>query len=77
MDTATLFMNGGSQAVRIPKKFRFEGTQVIIKKIGESLILTPCDDDPWASLKHSLEMFSDDFMEDREQPEMQERDLDF
>ncbi len=74
MDTATLFMNGGSQAVRLPKKFRFEGTRVIIKKIGSSIILTSYDDDPWRSLKESLDMFPDDFMEDRNQPEMQERE---
>ncbi len=74
MDTGMLFTNGGSQAVRLPKKFRFEGTRVFIKKFGSSLILTPYDDDPWASLKESLDMFPDDFMEERNQPEMQERE---
>ena len=73
MDTATLFMNGGSQAVRLPKKFRFEGTRVLIKKFGSSLILTPYDD-IWRSFEEGLAGFSDDFMEDRAQPEMQERE---
>ena len=73
MDTGMLFMNGGSQAVRLPKKFRFEGTQVIIKKIGSSLVLTSYDD-IWRSFEEGLAMFSDDFMEDRVQPEMQERE---
>ena len=73
MDTATLFMNGGSQAVRLPKKFRFEGTRVVIKKVGSSLILTPYED-IWRSFEEGLAMFPDDFMEDRNQPEMQERE---
>jgi antitoxin VapB len=41
MTTAKLFKHGGSQAVRLPKAFRFEGTEVIIEKKGESIVLTP------------------------------------
>lgn len=75
MDTATLFMNGGSQAVRLPKKFRLPGTKVFIRKFGDSVILTPYDsEDPWRSLEEALAMFPDDFMADRNQPEMQERE---
>ncbi len=73
MDTATLFMNGGSQAVRLPKKFRLEGTRVIIKKIGHLLVLIPYDQ-VWDSFEEGLSMFPDDFMEDRAQPKMQERE---
>jgi antitoxin VapB len=35
MQTAKLFQNGESQAVRLPKSFRFEGTEVTIKQVGE------------------------------------------
>ena len=72
--TAKLFQNGQSQAVRLPKEFRFEGTQVLIRRLGEAVILLPFHH-PWSILFESLEQFSDDFMEDREQPgEQQQRE---
>jgi antitoxin VapB len=39
MDKTTLFKNGGSQAVRIPKDYRFEGDEVYIKKVPEGVLL--------------------------------------
>jgi len=39
MDTAKLFQNGQSQAVRLPKEFRFAGEEVFIKKVGHTVIL--------------------------------------
>jgi len=41
MTTAKLFKHGGSQAVRLPKAFRFKGTEVIIEKQGDTVILKP------------------------------------
>ncbi len=41
---ASLFMNGRSQAVRLPKEFRFEGTHVYARKDGNRVILFPEDD---------------------------------
>ncbi len=38
---ARLFMNGGSQAVRLPKEFRFEGTEVLVRREGKRVILEP------------------------------------
>lgn len=38
---ASLFRNGRNQAVRIPREFEFEGSEVLIRKEGNSLILTP------------------------------------
>ena len=38
---AKLFQHGGSQAVRLPKAFRFEGTEVLIEKRGTAVILRP------------------------------------
>ncbi len=74
MQTASLFQNGASQAVRIPKEFRFEGKEVLIKKVGNNLILQPiCNS--WDNLFKSLAQFSDDFMADgREQPAPQPRE---
>ena len=72
METAKLFRNGQSQAVRIPKEFRFEGTEVFIKKIGNAILLVPYRES-WQTLFDSLNQFSDDFMETRNQPEQQAR----
>lgn len=41
METAKVFMTGRSQAVRLPRKYRFEGTEVEIRREGKSVILTP------------------------------------
>ncbi len=73
MKTAKLFQNGQSQAVRLPKEFRFEGDEVYIKKSGNVIILLPMKN-PWAPLLESLDKFSDDFMTNREQPEKQNRE---
>ncbi len=76
MDTAKLFTNGRSQAVRLPKEYRFDGTEVYIKKVGETVVLIPMTES-WKTLIDSLDQFTDDFMANREQPENQERESPF
>ncbi len=44
---AKLFINGRSQAVRLPKEFRFEGDEVLIRKEGKSVILEPISKSEW------------------------------
>lgn len=73
MQPAKLFRNGQSQAVRLPKEFRFEGDEVFIKRMGNAVVLLPYRDS-WGALLESLGMFSNDFMEDREQPVRQSRE---
>lgn len=73
MKTAKLFKNGQSQAVRLPKEFRFEGDRVLIKRSGNGVLLLPLKHS-WDSLFDSLDKFSDDFMETREQPAEQARE---
>lgn len=74
MMTAKLFENGRSQAVRLPKECRFNGDEVAINKIGDIVILMP-KENKWSGFLNSLELFSDDFMNDgREQPVAQERE---
>lgn len=72
MQTAKLFQNGQSQAVRLPKEFRFQGDKVFIKRMGNAVVLLPYHDS-WQSLFDSLDQFSDDFMEQREQPDQPPR----
>ena len=63
MDTAKLFKNGRSQAVRLPKEYSFSGNEVYIKKIDGVVILIPKEKDPWQPLFDSLIRFSDDFFD--------------
>ncbi len=57
IEKAQLFMNGRSQAVRLPKIFRFDGTQVSITKIGESVVLTPLAQNRWDMMEDALAAF--------------------
>ena len=72
METAKLFQNGKSQAVRLPKEFRFKSDRVYLKKMGNAVILLPYSA-PWQSLVESLTLFSSDFMQARTQPPAQQR----
>jgi len=72
METAKLFQNGKSQAVRLPKEFRFRGDRVYIKRVGHAVVLMPYASF-WDTLLESLAHFSADFMSEREQPPWQER----
>jgi len=73
MKTAKLFQNGQSQAVRLPKEFRFEGEEVFIKKNGNVVMLIPVVHS-WDSMLGSLDKFSADFMSERNQPQQQSRE---
>lgn len=74
METAKLFQNGKSQAVRLPKEFRMPGDMVKISQKGNQVILEPLEI-TWDSLFDSLDDFPEDFMESgREQPAMQKRE---
>lgn len=55
--TTKVFVHGNSQAVRIPKQFRFSVSEVVIEKSGDAVILRPKPRDRWANLKRSLQMF--------------------
>ena len=72
MKTAKLFKNGESQAVRLPKEFRFAGDEVYIKRVGSAVVLLP-KARSWDTLLESLSKFPPDFMSEREQPPMEER----
>jgi len=73
METAKLFQNGKSQAVRLPKEFRFGSDRVYIKRVGNAVVLLPYKSS-WDTLLESLTHFSADFMNERTQPAIQERE---
>jgi antitoxin VapB len=70
MKAAKLFRNGQSQAVRLPKEFRFKDDHVFIKKSGNVVVLIPAKGS-WDILVNSLDKFSSDFMKERKQPKVQ------
>ncbi|HZG68068.1 MAG TPA: type II toxin-antitoxin system VapB family antitoxin [Herpetosiphonaceae bacterium] len=76
MRTARLFQNGQSQAVRLPKEFRFSGDRVYIKRVGSAVVLLSYEE-PWEPLIASITLFSEDFMDTREEPPQQEREAIF
>ncbi|OGK08606.1 MAG: hypothetical protein A2W80_03785 [Candidatus Riflebacteria bacterium GWC2_50_8] len=74
MQTAKLFQNGRSQAVRLPKEYQFTGKEVIIQKLGDAVLLIPREK-AWEVFLQGLAGFSEDFMKDgRDQGEDQKRD---
>jgi len=74
MMTAKVFENGGSQAVRLPKEYRFDANEVSINKIGNIVLLSP-KSDKWESVLQAIDMFSEDYMaEGRADQRAQERE---
>ena len=72
METAAIFTNGRSQAVRLPKAFRFRTRKVGIARLDDLVILAPPGKE-WDILEKSLGMFTADFMAERKQPRKAER----
>ncbi|MCI9456092.1 MAG: AbrB/MazE/SpoVT family DNA-binding domain-containing protein [Oscillospiraceae bacterium] len=74
MDTAKVFENGRSQAVRLPKKFRFNVDEVVVQQLGDAVLLAPRDS-VWKIFMDGLEGFTGDIFEDgRDQGIQNERD---
>lgn len=72
MQTAKLFMNGNSQAVRLPKEFRFGGNFVYIRRHGNDVILS-AKLLTWDEFFEQPSVFDDDFLADRSSEPPQER----
>ena len=72
--TAKIFKNGRSQAVRLPKEFRFDVEEVFIRKVGDQVILSP-KPDSWRDFFLSNEKADPDFMTDRVDLPPQERHI--
>jgi antitoxin VapB len=72
--TARVFKNGQSQAIRLPKAFRFSSKEVFIRREGEDVIISP-KPDSWEDFFASDRRPTSDFMEKRDQLEMEEREM--
>lgn len=73
MNTAKIFINGRSQAIRLPKEYRFKDNEVYINKIDDIVVIMP-KNKKMASLMNTINKFTDDFMEERNQPAAQVRE---
>ena len=73
MDTARIFQSGRSQAVRLPKAYRFEGDEVVVRHFGNGVLLLPLNE-PWAMLDAALDAFEPGFQINRDQPAEQLRE---
>lgn len=74
MTIAKLFTHGGSQAVRLPKEFRFEGTEVHVRHVGSEVVLSAKPPVNVQSLIDALDAFEPGLRLQREQPEVDTRD---
>lgn len=81
---AKLFQHGGSQAVRLPKAFRFEGSEVSVRREGDRVILEPIKQqrhpltrEEWDAFWAKIDALSGNEFPDRDQPPPQERDWDW
>lgn len=75
METAKLFANGKSQAVRLPKDYRFMCDEVFIKKVGEAVMLFP-KEKSWQTFLNGLDGFTPDFCSEgrsQETPTLREK----
>ena len=71
--TIDIKKEGSSQVIAIPGDLAINDDKVYLKKVGNVIYLIPFHN-PWQSMIDGAQSFSDDFMEERDQPEMQVRD---
>ena len=72
MTAAKVFMNGRSQAIRLPKKFRVRAGEVFLRKTSEGFVVI--ERDPWEVFGEGCRELPDDFMARRVQPPLERRD---
>lgn len=70
MDTAKIFVNGRSQAVRLPKKFRFNVDEVVVQQLGDAVLLVP-KESVWKIFMEGLEGFTNDIFDDKRDQDIQ------
>ena len=73
MKCAKVFENGRSQAVRLPKEYRVNDSEVSVNKVGDIIMLIP-KKSKWSSLIKSLDIFTDDYMDERNQGVIDKRE---
>lgn len=74
IETIEIKNKKGTQAIRIPERLRINDDKVYLKKVGNSLFIIPFHN-PWQNMFDSLNSFTSDFMDEREQTNDQQREL--
>ena len=77
MQTATVTTRDHSQSVQLPEGFQLDASEVYVKRMGRSVLLIPKDANPWEAFDNSLDLVTDDFLRDRNQPSEQPREVIF
>ncbi|XZE20382.1 antitoxin [Pirellulaceae bacterium SH449] len=77
MKIVEVINDGLEQSIKLPHDCHLESSEVIVKRVGRSLVLTPKDVDPWQIFTQGIESFTNDFMQERLQPEQQDRQAPF
>ena len=72
---AKIFMNGRSQAVRLPKEYRFDTDEVYVSRQGQNIVISP-KRTSWDDFFNSKPAFDDNFLNDRQESQPQEREFD-
>jgi len=73
-ETVKIKNKSGSQIIQIPEGLKIEDNKVYLKKVGNSIYVIPFHN-PWDSLIQSTGLFTNDYLDERNQPTVQERDL--
>jgi len=63
----------GGQAIKIPKRMQIDDDKVYLKQVGNAIYIIPFHN-PWQNLIESLDSFTSDFMDNREQSDNQQRE---
>lgn len=72
--TVKIQKKSGAQIIQLPEGLRIDDDKVYLKKVGNSIHVIPFHN-PWDTLFQSVDQFTDDFLEERDQPKLQEREL--
>ncbi|MCT7981379.1 antitoxin [Laspinema olomoucense] len=73
METAKLFMSGNTQAVHLPESYHFSGDEVVIKRLGNAVVLLP-KENPWQVMFDAIEEFPESLQIERDQSRTMERE---
>lgn len=72
--TIDIINQKGYQSIQIPDEMKIDDNKVYLKKLGNIIYIIPFHN-PWQNLIESLDIFTEDFMDDRNQPDVQQREF--
>ena len=73
-ETVKIKKKSGAQIIQLPEALSIDDDKVYLKRVGNSIYVIPFHA-PWESMIKSTDMFTEDFLDQRDQPELQKRDL--